>query len=120
MHCIYVFTSSLLSCVRYTQLGGNFTFITHKDDPVPLVPPRFIGYQHSTGEVHIKETDDKTGEASVTVACPGQENENCIDGNSLLSTSISDHIGALSDNMISTHTHLLTRRPLLRKCVNER
>lgn len=82
-----------------SELGGNFTFITHKDDPVPLVPPRFIGYQHSAGEVHIKETDDATGEASVTVACPGQENKNCIDGNSLLKTSIPDHIGPYFANV---------------------
>ncbi|KAI0057337.1 alpha/beta-hydrolase [Artomyces pyxidatus] len=36
-----------------SQLGSDYTFITHRNDPVPVVPPRFLGYQHSAGEVHI-------------------------------------------------------------------
>ncbi|KAI0047406.1 alpha/beta-hydrolase [Auriscalpium vulgare] len=76
-----------------SQLGSDYTFITHKNDPVPVVPPRVLGFQHSAGEVHITATDDSTGEATNTVACPGQENANCQDGNSLLSTSVADHLG---------------------------
>lgn len=80
-------------CAGGIQLGGNFTYITHKDDPVPLVPPQFLGYVHPSGEVHIVSTDDASGNATQTVACPGRENENCQDGNSLLKSSVSDHLG---------------------------
>ncbi|TFY60617.1 hypothetical protein EVG20_g7358 [Dentipellis fragilis] len=82
-----------------STLGSSFTFITHKNDPVPTVPPRFIGYQHSSGEVHISQTDAASGNATVTVACPGQENSNCVDGNSLFSISIPDHIGPYFANV---------------------
>ncbi|KAI0248779.1 alpha/beta-hydrolase [Lactifluus subvellereus] len=58
-----------------SQLGSQFTYVTHGKDPVPTVPPRFLGYQHSAGEVHIPSS----GEAG-TVACPGQENVNCNEG----------------------------------------
>lgn len=75
------------------QLGGNFTYITHKNDPVPLVPPEFIGYVHPSGEVHIVSTDAASGNATETVACPGRENGNCSDGNNLLDVSVDDHLG---------------------------
>ncbi|KAI0030640.1 alpha/beta-hydrolase [Vararia minispora EC-137] len=70
-----------------SQLGGSYTFITHGNDPVPIVPPQAIGYVHSSGEVHI------TDNAGTAVACPGQENENCIDGTSLLDVNVGDHLG---------------------------
>ncbi|KAI0295641.1 Alpha/Beta hydrolase protein [Multifurca ochricompacta] len=68
--------------------SGEFTYVTHGHDPVPNVPPRLLDYQHSSGEVHIPSS----GEANA-VACPGQENTNCQDGNSFFSTSVSDHAG---------------------------
>ncbi|EIM80306.1 alpha/beta-hydrolase [Stereum hirsutum FP-91666 SS1] len=80
-------------------LGGNFTYITHKDDPVPLVPPQFLGYVHPSGEVHIVATDDASGNATQTISCPGRENENCSDGNSLLASSVSDHLGPYFANV---------------------
>ncbi|KAH8989982.1 hypothetical protein EDB92DRAFT_811734 [Lactarius akahatsu] len=55
---------------------------------LPNLPPRFIGYRHSVGEVHIPTS----GEAG-TVVCPGQGNENCQSGNSIIHTSILDHDG---------------------------
>ncbi|KAI0057429.1 alpha/beta-hydrolase [Artomyces pyxidatus] len=82
-----------------SELGSDFTFVTHRNDPVPVVPPRFLGYQHSAGEVHIVATNDATGEAITTVACPGQENQNCSDGNSLLATKVFDHIGPYFANV---------------------
>ncbi|KAI0262336.1 alpha/beta-hydrolase [Gloeopeniophorella convolvens] len=78
------------------ELGGQFTFVTHGNDPVPVVPPRFVGYQHPSGEVHIPP--GPTGEAN-TVECPGQENQHCQDGNSLLDTSIDDHLGPYFANV---------------------
>jgi pimeloyl-ACP methyl ester carboxylesterase len=68
-----------------SQLGSQFTYVTHGKDPVPMMPPRFLGYQHSAGEVHIPSS----GEAG-TIACPGQENVNCNEGGNWI---ISDHLG---------------------------
>ncbi|KAI9433464.1 alpha/beta-hydrolase [Lactarius indigo] len=71
-----------------SELGSKYTYVTHGNDPVPNLPPRFIGYRHSAGEVHIP----RSGEAG-TVVCPGQENENCQAGNSIIHMSIMDHEG---------------------------
>ena len=71
-----------------SQLGNQFTYVTHGYDPVSNLPPREFGYQHSAGELHIPSN----GEAG-TVACPGQENVHCQYGNSIWRTSISDHLG---------------------------
>lgn len=70
----------------------GFTHVTNNDDPVPIVPPRFLSFQHPQGELHITSVDSKTGDATME-ACPGQENENCSEGNSLLSASVQDHLG---------------------------
>lgn len=50
--------------------------ISNRNDIVPTVPPRFLGYQHAAGEVHINAVDE-AGEATDVVACEGQENEVC-------------------------------------------
>jgi len=71
-----------------SQLGNQFTYVTHGNDPVPNLPPRDLGYQHSAGEVHIPDSDE-----SGTVTCPGQENLHCQFGNSILHTSLSNHLG---------------------------
>jgi pimeloyl-ACP methyl ester carboxylesterase len=71
-----------------SQLGGQLTYVTHGNDPVPIVPPLFLGYQHSAGEVHIPSS----GEVG-TVACPGKENVNCQDGNSIIHSKVQDHFG---------------------------
>ncbi|KAJ7458560.1 alpha/beta-hydrolase [Mycena latifolia] len=70
--------------------GVGVTFLTNQNDPVPTVPPKFLGFQHTAGEVHI--VDDKQDDGSM-VACPGQDNSNCATGNSLLAASIPDHLG---------------------------
>jgi hypothetical protein len=44
--------------------------VTNENDPVPTVPPRFLGFQHPSGEVHINTN-------GLVVSCPGQENEVC-------------------------------------------
>ena len=85
--------------------------MTNQNDPVPNVPPHFLDFQHPPGELHIDSVDDSTGDAQI-VTCPGQENEvsaatahtpsdslltlrsqNCAAGNSLLDTSIANHLG---------------------------
>lgn len=69
----------------------GFTHVTNQKDPVPLLPPKLLSFQQPAGEVHITAVD-KAGKASV-VACPGQENKNCADSNSVLDPSISNHEG---------------------------
>ncbi|KAH8091740.1 alpha/beta-hydrolase [Cristinia sonorae] len=70
----------------------GFTRVTNQNDIVPIVPPRALDYEQVSGEVHITSIDRATGAATV-VSCPGQENENCSQGNSLLRVSIPDHEG---------------------------
>lgn len=78
-------------------LGTDFTHITNQNDPVPTVPPQFLGYVHPQGEVHIAKAN-ATG-ATETVACPGTENENCSEGNSLFHVSVANHIGPYFQNI---------------------
>jgi hypothetical protein len=70
----------------FQQVG--VTFMTNQNDPVPTVPPRFLGFAHSSGEIHIVDDTQKN-----FVACPGQDNTNCATGNSVLSVSVSNHKG---------------------------
>lgn len=57
------------------QLPGTaLTHVTNQNDPVPTVPPRFLGFQHPQGEVHIQAVD-ANGNATDVVSCAGQENE---------------------------------------------
>jgi len=79
-------------------LDSALTRISNQNDPVPIVPPRLIGFQHPQGEVHINAVDDN-GQATDVVSCPGQENENCSEGNSLLKPSVSNHLGPYFDNI---------------------
>ncbi|KAG9224262.1 hypothetical protein CCMSSC00406_0004761 [Pleurotus cornucopiae] len=68
-------------------------------DPVPILPPRLIGYQHPQGEIHINAVDGN-GDATDIVACPGQENENYSEGNNiLLDHSVANHAGPYIDNI---------------------
>ncbi|KAF5379446.1 hypothetical protein D9615_006564 [Tricholomella constricta] len=73
-------------------LGDTMTRVSNQNDPVPTLPPRFLGYQHPAREVHIRAVG-ADGEATDTVACEGQENENCSLGNSVFDINIADHSG---------------------------
>ncbi|KIP12805.1 hypothetical protein PHLGIDRAFT_61329 [Phlebiopsis gigantea 11061_1 CR5-6] len=55
------------------SLFPTFTHVTNQKDPVPSVPPRFLSYQHASGEVHITSVNS-AGDGTL-VACPGQEND---------------------------------------------
>ncbi|KAJ8518299.1 hypothetical protein ONZ45_g4609 [Pleurotus djamor] len=90
-----------------SSLGSSFVHITNQNDIVPTVPPQKLGYQHPQGEVHIKKVD-ASGNAVDVVACPGQENKNCLGGDSILrtikvgfglSTAIENHSGPYLDNI---------------------
>ncbi|KAI0746036.1 alpha/beta-hydrolase [Earliella scabrosa] len=76
----------------FDSLVPTFVHVTNQDDVVPNVPPHFLDFQHPSGELHIQSVDDASGQATM-VACPGQENQNCAAGNSLLDTSIVNHLG---------------------------
>ena len=47
-----------------------FTRVDNRDDLVPIVPGRFLGFEHPSGQVHIISDGN-------AVACSGQENEVC-------------------------------------------
>jgi hypothetical protein len=48
-----------------SNLGGHVTHINNEEDPIPIVPGRFLDFVHASGEVHI--TDSGTWES-----CPGE------------------------------------------------
>ncbi|KAJ6493900.1 alpha/beta-hydrolase [Mycena vitilis] len=73
------------------------TFVSNQNDPVPTVPPKFLGFQHTAGEIHITDIDD-SGVANL-VACPGQDNANCATGNNVLKVSVANHLGPYFDNL---------------------
>jgi Lipase (class 3) len=73
----------------------SLTRIINNHDIVPIVPGKFLGFQHPIGEVHI--TDDSSID-STWVNCPGQDDStdsqcedltvpNVVEGN------IFDHLG---------------------------
>ncbi|PSR74465.1 hypothetical protein PHLCEN_2v9812 [Hermanssonia centrifuga] len=76
---------------------SDFTHVTNQDDPVPTVPPRFLSFQHPQGEIHITKVDSSG--AATLEACPGQENSNCSEGNSLLDASVDNHLGPYFENI---------------------
>ena len=47
---------------------ASITHINNKEDFFPILPGRFLGYHHPSGEVHIMDS-------GAWVACPGQDNE---------------------------------------------
>ncbi|KDQ51880.1 hypothetical protein JAAARDRAFT_73365 [Jaapia argillacea MUCL 33604] len=80
-----------------TTLQPNFTHVTNQKDPVPNVPPHFMGYVHPSQEVHISAANQQG--ATTTVFCPGRENNRCSDGNRLFGLSVADHLGPYFQNI---------------------
>ena len=91
--CTYFSSRWLLQTLTAVQLGNSFTFVTNQNDPVPILPPRTFQFQHSQGEIHIVSVDATTGDATSIVSCPGQENSQCSEGNSLIDTDVANHLG---------------------------
>jgi len=50
---------------QYVDSHVALTHINNKEDPVPIMPGRFLGYAHPSGEVHIVDSGE-------WLACPGQ------------------------------------------------
>ncbi|KAI8974839.1 lipase [Trametes punicea] len=68
----------------------SVTHINNKEDPIPILPGRFLGYHHTSGEIHIVD-------AGSWLACPGQDNtsDECIVGDvpTIFEGDESDHDG---------------------------
>ncbi|KAI0259394.1 Alpha/Beta hydrolase protein [Gloeopeniophorella convolvens] len=74
----------------YVDAHLNLTHINNKEDPIPIVPGRFLGYVHPSGQIHIQDS-------GVWSVCPGQENSSklCTDGDvpSIFGSNETNHDG---------------------------
>ena len=77
----------------YVDAHASVTPVTHinnMEDPIPILPGRFLGFHHPSGEIHIQDS-------LAWVACAGQDNTNsdCIVGDvpNLLAGNETDHDG---------------------------
>jgi len=82
----------------YIDAHISLNRITNHKDIVPILPGRFLGFRHPSGEAHIATKD------AVMRSCSGQENTGslCSDGDAknILVASIPDHFGPYSGIMI--------------------
>ncbi|KAK0489328.1 Alpha/Beta hydrolase protein [Armillaria novae-zelandiae] len=71
-----------------SALAGKLTHINNKQDPIPTLPPKFLGFHHPSGEIHINNTSNWN-------SCSGQENssDECTDGAVEIIGDIQDHSG---------------------------
>ncbi|KAL2119334.1 hypothetical protein VTJ04DRAFT_6294 [Mycothermus thermophilus] len=58
------------------QPGGEYR-ITHKDDPVPRLPPMIFNYRHTSPEYWLRENDDGVVTPDEVTYCPGYSNTDC-------------------------------------------
>ncbi|KAF9466206.1 lipase class 3 family protein [Collybia nuda] len=74
----------------YVDSHISLTHINNKEDFVPILPGRFLGYHHPSGEVHIQDS-------GAWDACPGQDNTSglCTTGDvgNIFEGSSGDHGG---------------------------
>jgi len=70
--------------------NGHLTHINNKEDPVPILPGKFLGFHHPSGEVHIEDSN-------AWDSCPGQDNPSklCSTGDvpTIFQSNESDHDG---------------------------
>ncbi|KAI0759597.1 lipase [Trametes elegans] len=68
----------------------SVTHINNQEDIVPILPGRFLGFHHTSGEVHIQDSGE-------WVSCPGQDNtsKECTVGDvpNIFEGDESDHDG---------------------------
>jgi len=53
-------------------LAGNVTHVNNQEDPVPILPGRFLGFHHASGEIHIQDSgawDNCPGESLCSCLC---------------------------------------------------
>jgi hypothetical protein len=82
------------------QLGGNYR-MTHENDPVPQLPPTWIGNQHTSPEYWLTNGTDTTDvcAADQIVVCEGIGNEECNAGTELVpidGTAHDHYLGGIS------------------------
>ncbi|KAL2266407.1 hypothetical protein VTJ83DRAFT_5759 [Remersonia thermophila] len=58
------------------QPGGEYR-LTHKDDPVPRLPPIIFNYRHTSPEYWLNEDDDGVVTPDEVTYCPGYTNTSC-------------------------------------------
>jgi len=72
------------------------THVNSREDPIPIVPGRFLGFAHPAGEVHIQDT-------GAWVACPGRDNPSTLctvgDVPDVLHGNILNHLGPYDDDV---------------------
>ncbi|EIW57887.1 lipase [Trametes versicolor FP-101664 SS1] len=70
--------------------GVQVVYINNKKDLVPILPGRFLGYRHPSGEIHIQNS-------GIWVSCPGQENPStrCTTGDvpTVFRSNLNNHNG---------------------------
>jgi len=74
---------------NYVDTHANLTHINNKEDPVPTLPPVFLGYVHPSGEIHIEDSE-------AWDECAGQDNPSalCSTGDvSILNFNLNNHDG---------------------------
>ncbi|KAJ7628922.1 alpha/beta-hydrolase [Roridomyces roridus] len=81
---------------NFLDSNAPVTFVTNQNDPVPTVPPLLFGYAHSNGEIHITNSAQPSPDI---VACPGHDNKHCSTGNSVLDSSVKNHLGPYFDEI---------------------
>ena len=55
-----------------SRLSGRVTHVNNQEDPVPVVPGRFLGFHHPSGEIHILDSgawDTCSGAFSLPCVC---------------------------------------------------
>ncbi|SJL18767.1 uncharacterized protein ARMOST_22367 [Armillaria ostoyae] len=74
----------------YVDQHLSVSHVNNKKDFVPILPERFLGFAHCSGEKHINDS-------SVWINCPGQDNESnqCVVGEvpTILLGNAGDHDG---------------------------
>jgi hypothetical protein len=79
----------------YVDANTQLTRVTNRKDPVPILPGRFLGFHHPSGENHIEDP------TTAWYACPGQDNTSdlCIVGQvpNVFESDSSDHEGPYGD-----------------------
>lgn len=81
------------------SLGQNYR-MTHLNDPVPQIPPSWIGYEHTSPEYWLSDGTDTTDDyqPSDVVVCEGLGNDDCNAGEGLIpidGTSHSHYLGLI-------------------------
>ena len=66
-------------------MGGNYR-MTHVNDPVPQIPPTWIGYEHTSPEYWLSDGNDTTNdyEVSDVIVCEGIGSSGCNAGTGLI------------------------------------